>query len=159
MCSVRCKTTYLNDNSATIHTTDWHDINLQTMGFCCFKEQQNKWLLSGETSLHVLCGPGRRGKVTSFEARGSARYVELTITGESLSDHRKHGTHRTFRRTAFTLRPLTDLQSVITNKRRVPISTANTEHKRSKLGEYQATHKLIGTNTCFSLLITLKDHH
>ena len=43
----------------------------KTMGFCCFKEQQNKWLLSGETSLHVLCGPGRRGKVTSFEARAT----------------------------------------------------------------------------------------
>ena len=45
----------------------------------------------------------RPGQTRKSHELWSARYVELTITGESLSDHRKHGTHRTFRRTAFTV--------------------------------------------------------
>ena len=79
----------------------WHTIyNLKDYGLLLLQGTAKQMTFVGRNIVARLVRPGQTRK--SHEL-WSARYVELTITGESLSDHRKHGTHRTFRRTAFTI--------------------------------------------------------
>ena len=113
-----------------------------------------RWL-SARLQKIIIAQRGWPGKTRQSHQLWSTRYVVLTITGESLWDHKKHGTDRTFRQTAFTLRPLTDLQSVVTNKGESwsPQLTQNT--KDQNLENTKQHIKLIGTNTCFSLLIMM----
>ena len=78
----------------------WHTIyNLKDYGLLLLQGTAKQMTFVGRNIVARLVRPGQTRK--SHEL-WSARFVELTITGESLSEHRKHGTHRTFRRTAFT---------------------------------------------------------
>ena len=110
----------------------------KTIGFRCFKEQQKGDFCRTKTSLHVLCGLGRRGKVTSFEARtlrGTNYYWGIPIGSQKTRNRQNTQTDRLYT-------PAPNWSTISYNKqRRVPVSRANTEHKSSELGKHQATHK------------------
>ena len=133
----------------------WH--KLTDYRLLLLQETAKRWLLMGKNIIAQRVWPRKMRK--SLEL-WSTRYEVLIITAKSLYDHRKHGTDRTFRWTTFTLRPLTDLQSVkYINKcnSQSPQLTQNT--KVQNLVNTKQHIKLDGTNTCYSLLITLKDYH
>ena len=110
MCAVHGVNNVFDDNSATIHTTDGYDTNIQTVGFCCFMKQLKCDFCQAKTSLHFLCDPGRRGKVTSFEAL-AMQYKLLLGNPYRIIENKEQTEH-----SDFTLWPLTDLQSVKTSK-------------------------------------------